>query len=182
MISINLLPPELVASKQAQQRKKLVNQISAAVIGVVILLTILGIGYGRYQINNLAKANNALTTSRAQLDAYKDRESLLFVVKTLVDGVNYTAQKDYNQVTAYGLISSFLPADARLLNFSIDKTSLVNLSVEASSSASLQSLFDQLANPSSNQGNITKINIDSLSQSSNNNLRFDMHFMISNLK
>jgi hypothetical protein len=178
MIKINLLPPELEASKKNAQRKNLINQLSISLLSLVILIAIGTIIYGRYQSSHLGSSNDKLTAAKESLSSLSAQESALLSTKSLLSGITTVSQKDYNQLAIYTLISSFLDPQSKLMSFSIDKKNKVNLSLEASSSASLQSFFDNLTSPTTNQGKLNKINIDSLSQASNNKIRFEMNFAI----
>lgn len=173
-ITINLLPVELTLSKKERSHRLLITRgsISFLVTVVVITAVILFLRIG--QTVRLHSLNSKIDSSKNSIQSYKDREGLVTLLKSRLDGINSIIKLDPIQSQAFNLIISLMPEDIDIVEFKADRNGTIGLTGKTSSLYSLKTFFNNLTDSNINQGKITAVKIDSLSQRGENEVRFDL--------
>lgn len=180
-ITINLLPIELTLSKKERDRRNLINRLS---IGGLILVIFIAAAVLIVRIGQTVKLQNLtseIDNSKNSVQGYKEREGLLTILKTRLDGINSVAQLDPVQSQAFNVVISMIPDDIDIIEFKADKGGLVTLSGQTTNLFSLKSFFNNLVDPKVNQGKVSTVKIDSLSQRGDQ-VRFDLSMQVNGTK
>ncbi len=178
-ITINLLPIELTLSKRERERRNLTNSLSIAILVIIVITTAIVLSIRLSQTIRLRTLNSQIDGSKNSIQNYKEREGLLTILKTRLDGINAISQSDPVQAQAFNLILTIMPEDIKIIEFKADKSGIVTLSGQTGNLFSLKSFFNNLMDTKLNQGKISGVKIDSLSQRNENELRFDLSMQIS---
>lgn len=173
-ISINLLPPSLKENKQLNRKKKLVNQVSIGFLGILILITISLIVATVFQNNSFKKEFQMVDSLQKKINDLKESEAAVIILKKRLATISQLNQKQYPQPSSYLLVASLLPPDVFIQSFNIDKSNIVSVQGNAVSAADMQKFFDNLSDPTANEGKVTKTTISNLSRGPTPRLIFDL--------
>jgi hypothetical protein len=173
-ISINLLPIELREKSKKNTRKNRINQASIGVLVVVIIITLSVLSWTIVLKSSLQKANSDLATITQQVQAQKEKEGLVVLLKSRLDIINKLIQKESISTQSFNLISSLLPIDIKMLNLAVDKSGKIRMTASTTSLTSMQSFFNNLTDPKKNEGKITATKVESLNKTQDGNYNFEL--------
>ncbi len=177
-LSINLLPPEFAVEKKFKAKKTLVFKSSVAVLVVMIILSAAILGLGFYQNSYLDKSEATLASSEQKIASLKDREGLILALTSRVNNIRKLLQQESPEAAAYLYITGLTPPGINITVFNTESGGSIRLTGTANDSTDLGTFLDKLAGEKAS-GNITTIKLDSLSQSSDLDLNFDMLISVS---
>lgn len=178
-ISINLLPTEIRQSKEAQEKRAFLAKIAITMLVGAIGLTavVLVLAVSQNLTSRLAQEN--FNQVRAKLANFKEPEGLAFTLKSRLADISKISGRDTQHSQTFNLITALMPADIRLINFSISGGNQVKVEGETGNIVSLETLFDNLTDPENAEGIIVASNVDSLSRSQAGRVRFDLTIITS---
>lgn len=173
-LRINLIPPELKELAKKDAKRSLVNKISILLLGVLVLFTSGVLSVVVYQNMTLEALNVTLGQERSKLESVKDKEVVVKLLKNRIDTINQFTTNRYKQGEIFNTMMSLLPPGIDLGSIQINKTPSVIIAGETGDSEVLNNLFNNLTDPKINDGKITSVTVQSLSQSQNGGIRFDL--------
>lgn len=173
-LKINLIPPELKELAKKDAKRSLVNKISILLLGLLIMVTSGILAVVVYQNMALGALNTSLGQERAKLDSVKDKEVVVKLLKNRIDTINQFTTNRYKQGEIFNIMMSLLPPGIELGSIQINKTPAVIIAGETEDSEVLQTFFNNLTDPKINDGKITLVTVESLSQSQTGGIRFDL--------
>lgn len=173
-ISINLLPTEIRQSKEFQEKKALLirSAIITLIVSIGIAAVVLVLAIGQNLSLRLAQEN--LNQIKSRLISFKEPEGLAFTLKSRLTDISKIYGRDSQHSQTFNLITALMPAEVRLINFSIARGNQVNVEGETASTASLETFFDNLTDPANAEGIIVSSKVDSLSRGQTDRVRFDL--------
>lgn len=173
-ISINLLPPELKFEKSQEKKKALIAKISVLALIVMIGITAFGLSLRVYQKVEVSRLEGQIAGLKNSLSSLGETESMVTTLKGRLQSISQINTSDPKTMNAFNLIYQLFPQDIKVGSFTVDKTGQVQITGEAPTLGSLQSFFNNLTDPSLNQGKVKSIKINSLSKTTLTNIRFDI--------
>lgn len=173
-LRINLIPPELKALVKKDAKRAFVNRISILLLGVLVLITAGILGVVIFQSVSLSVLNTSIEQERLRINLSKDKEAVVRLLKNRIDTINQFSGNRYKQGEIFNMMVNLFPEDVGLESIQINKTSAVVISGETEDTQALQVFFNNLTDPSKNEGKIASVTIESLSQSPKGGIRFDL--------
>jgi Tfp pilus assembly protein PilN len=173
-ISINLLPSSVLVKEKEQSRKSFLLRISVAFLVVIILIAGATLFVRINQKSQLSGANQDLIQAHKKVDSLKSQESTIVYLKQRLDSIATLKNQESKPVQAYNLMNKLTPIGVDVSSFTIDKSNKIIISAESQDNKTLKSFFDNLTDPVKNQGKVTKVRIDDLSQSKEGGFRLDV--------
>lgn len=173
-ISINLLPTEIRQSKEVQEKRAFLAKVAItmliAAIAITALILVLAVG----QKLSLRQAQDSLNQVKAKIAGLKESEGLAFTLKSRLNDISKIYGRDTQHSQTFNLITALMPADVRLISFSISRGNQVNLEGETANLVSLEAFFDNLTDPENSEGIIVSSKVNSLSKGQTDRVRFDL--------
>lgn len=178
-LAINLLPPEFGVEAKNKTKKQTILRVSIIFLVLTIIAAGIVLGMEIYQRLNLTKTEKQIEAAKGQITALHDAESLNFLLKSRLNSItNINSQNPFDAQT-FNLITILMPPDVRMLTFNIGRNNQITIAGDTTSNPSLQVFFNNLIDPSSNEGKIQSVNIESLSLGQNGRIRFDLTLTLS---
>lgn len=172
-ISINLLPPEILDEDKIKGKQPLFTKISISLLILIVALTVAVFMYGISQSLALKNLENQVDQASLKVTTLKEQEGLLTLLKARIDKIKSLAGQESPPAQAFNMISGVMPAEMKLLSFSMDKNSRIILSGETSTTVSIKSFFDSLMD-TGKSGGVSSVKVESLSRSMDGKIRFDL--------
>ena len=172
--TINLLPGEVLLQEKDRSKRSLLLKISIAFLLVVVMVAAATFMLTINQKQQLEEANQSLDNARTKVQSYNDQESLVTYLKQRLDNIDTLQKQQSKPVLSYRLMLRLLPVGVSVSAFTLDKSNKIVISAQSNNIESVKQFFDNLTDPTINQKNITKVNIDSLSRSADGSFRMDL--------
>lgn len=178
-IKINLIPEEIKEKAKKEAKQALINRISIAFLGLLIIATSGILATVIYQGATLSSLNVEIEQEKSRVSSYKDVEAVVNLLKNRIDTINQFTNKRYKQRDVFDLITSLFPVGVSLESIQIDKTSKVVISGETENTGALKILFDNLVDPKSNEGKIALVTVNSLNRTQQGKISFELNVILS---
>lgn len=163
-ISINLLPPEVVAEQLKRTKFYKIQSAGIAIILLMTFLTSLTVAFRILQSRNIVAAQSKLDESSKQVSAYKSTEASLFILKNRLTVIDQYLGVPSEQSAIYRLIDKLIPSSVAVNSLTINKTGDVIVLSSVPDSVALDNLVNNLTSKESNEGKISQVSIDSLNR------------------
>jgi Tfp pilus assembly protein PilN len=173
-IKINLLPPEIKEKAKKEAKQSLINKISIALLGVLILITSSILAVVIFQGATVNLLNTEIENEKSRIQSQKDTEAIVFLLKNRIDTINQFTNKRYKQREVFDLITSLFPQGVALKTVLIDKTTKVVVVGQTDNTFSLQAFFDNLTDPQTNEGKIANVTVESLNNNQPGKINFEL--------
>jgi Tfp pilus assembly protein PilN len=173
-LKINLIPPEIKERAKKDAKRGLINKISIAFLGLLILVTAGILGTVVFQKGALNQVNAQIEQEKGKINSKRDTEAVLKLLKNRVDTINQFTENRYKQGEVFDLITGLFPPDVTLETLQINKTAKISVSGQTSSTQSLQQFFNNLTDPKTNEGKITSVKVENLNKNQQGGIRFDL--------
>lgn len=173
-LKINLIPPEIKEKAKKEAKRSLVIRISIGLLGLLILATSGILAVIIFQNVTLQSLNASLEEEKGKVAKLKDKEAVVFFLKNRLDSINKFSATRYTQSDVFELITSLYPVGVDVLSLKIDRTEKVQLQGKTDSTASLDSLFNNLTDPKINEGKIASVSVESLNRGQDGSIKFSL--------
>lgn len=150
------------------------------VLTIILSATILGMEI--YQRLKLSEAEKKLNNTKEQVSFLHEEEILSFVLKNRLKSISSLNEQDSLPPQSFNLIVALMPADIRMLTFSIGKNGQTSFSGDTTNILALETFFGNLTDSSVNEGKIAAAKVDNLSRGANGNIRFDLTIILAGAK
>lgn len=171
-LSVNLLPQEILIERIQSSKLSLINNISIALLIVVILLTSATLGLRFTQNLELKAAQDNLVQAENKITSFKDKEVTLLSLKQRVASIQGLIGGDDKIKSIFNLVIFLTPADIQITEATVDKNGAMSLSLSTRNISSLESLILSLGDKEKNSGLIAKVDMDGLSLGRDGLFRF----------
>lgn len=161
-IKINLLPPEIKDKAKKEAKQSLINKISIALLGVLILMTSSILAMVIFQGGTVNLLNTEIEKEKSRIQNLSSAEAIVLLLKNRIDSINQFTNKRYKQREVYDLLTPLFPQGVVLKTIAINKTTKVAVTGQTDNTFPLQTLFDDLIDPETNQGKINSVTVESL--------------------
>lgn len=163
-ININLLPLEVAQVQKAQSKFQRVQSLSVATILGMIFLASLTFSLGILQNKSIKEAKASLQVAEDKVSQFKNVEGSLLVLKNRIDLVSDLSSTPSKQRLIFNLVSNLLPPSASINALAVDRSGTLTMTIVASNGVTLDEFITNLITPEKNEGNITKVEMDSFSR------------------
>lgn len=163
-ISINLLPPEILAEQIKGSKFYKVQLIGITVILMMVFLSSLTVALRILQNKNVVMAQAEMDAVSQQVSKLKSTEASLYILKNRLAVISKYLGVSSKQSSMYTLIDKLIPSSTVLNAVNVDKDGGVVLLLSVPDSASLDTLVTNLSQKDSNEDKIDQVSIDSLSR------------------
>lgn len=163
-ISINLLPPEVLAKEQKEARFYKIQAIGIVIILIMIFLTSLTLALGILQSRNISVAQANIAGTEQKISSLKDTEASLFLLKNRLTTINEYLGVPSKQSSAYRLIDRLVPPQIAVNTISIGSTGEISLMALVPDGVSLDALMTNLTTKEQNEDKISQVSIENLSR------------------
>ncbi len=158
---INLLPQEYANEQVKREKFYKVQLIGVSAILLLVFLSSLTFALRLLQNQNIQKLNFDLTNTELKINSFKNREVSVVVLKNRLTTISQYVGVESKATQTYNLISSLIPPSVLLNAISIDRSNITVLSIATSDGAGLDTFLANLVDKNTNQGLISKFNVDS---------------------
>lgn len=171
-LKINLIPPEIKEKKKKDAKRSVVNRISIALLGLLIIVTAAVLGIIVVQNTTLQRLNTDIESEKSKISGLKDKEAVIFFLKNRIDTISNFSDKNYKQGDYYELMTGLVPQGVNLLSLQIDKSDKIALNGDTVSTEALGAYLSSLTDPAKNDGLINYVAVESLSRTAAGVIRF----------
>lgn len=163
-ISINLLPPEILAEQIKGSKFYKVQLIGITIILMMVFLSSLTVALRILQNKNIVMAQAEVDAVSQQVSGFRSTEASLLLLKNRLAIIDQYLGVQSKQSSMYLLIDKLISESVAINSITIDKTGEAVLLVSAPASDNLDSLVSNLTTKESNEDKISQISIDSLNR------------------
>lgn len=163
-ISINLLPPEVMAKELKKVKFYKIQSVGVAVILLMIFLSSLTLALQILQSHNIALYKAKLTQAEEKVSTLKGVQASLFLLQNRLTVINQYLGVSSKQSIAYQLIDKLIPPSVVISAVSVDRSGEVVFSALIPDSTSLNNLINNLTLKESNEGKISQVSLESLNR------------------
>lgn len=163
-ISINLLPPEIITKELKRASFYKIQVAGIIIILVSIFSASMTLALRILQSHNATVVQAKLTQTQQRISDLKDTQAALLLLKNRLTVIDKYLGSSSNQLSMYRLIDKLIPASITINEVTVDKEGKVVLLAFVPTSASLDSLMDQLTLKENNEGKISQVSVESLNR------------------
>lgn len=163
-ISINLLPPEILAEQIKGSKFYKIQLIGIAVILLLIFLSSLTVALRILQSHNISEVQAKVDAAQQQISGLRSTEASLLLLKNRLAIIDQYLGVPSKQSSIYTLLDKLISSSVAINSMTIDKTGDAVLLVSAPNSDNLESLVESLTIKESNEDKISQVSIDSLNR------------------
>ncbi|MCR4305958.1 MAG: hypothetical protein NUV73_02655 [Candidatus Daviesbacteria bacterium] len=163
-ISINLLPPEIIAREIKKTKFYKIQAIGIAVILVMIFLASLTMALRILQSRNITEVQAKLGQTEQKVSNLKSTQASLFLLKNRLVVIDKYLGVPSKQAAIYKLIDSLIPPTVVINAININKTDEVVLLALVPDAVSLDTFVNNLTGTEENEGTISKVSVESLNR------------------
>lgn len=163
-ISINLLPPEIIAKGVKQASFYKIQIAGVAVILAMVFLASLTVALRILQSRNIAVIQKKITQSEERITALKGTQAALLLLKNRLEIVSKYLGVPSEQASMYKLINEIVPQTVAISSMAVTKTGEVSLLAVVPDNVVLDDLVHKLTLKENNEGKISQVGIESLNR------------------
>lgn len=163
-ISINLLPPEIIAEESKSTNFYKIQFFGVAIILVLIFLTSLTLALQILQNRNLVTAQAKLLESEQKVAGLKKTQVSLFILKNRLTVISQYLGVASKQSSIYRLINKLIPPSAVISAISVDKGGTVVILALMPDRESLDQTLNNLTDKERNENQFDQVSVDSLNR------------------
>ncbi len=163
-ISINLLPPEIIAKQLKKASFYKIQFAGIVVILTAIFLSSLTVALRILQSHNITVVQAKLSDTQQKISDLKDTQASLVLLKNRLVIIDQYLGVSSRQSLMYKLIDKLTPSSVVINEMNVDKEGKVVLLAFVPDSLSLDSLIDQLTIKENNEEKISQVAIESLNR------------------
>jgi hypothetical protein len=161
-ITINLLPEEFLVEKKLGAKRSLYLRISIIVFVAALIITSSILLLRLTQSQTLQSLEGEVDGSKNNISGLKENETAVFMLKNRLDKITQLSSKESVPVQSYNLFSKIVPSGVNISSFSMIKENIITATIETSDTAILDKLFENLLDPSLNEGHITNVKLENI--------------------
>lgn len=173
-IKINLLPPEIKDKAKKEAKQSLINKISIALLGVLILITSSILAVVIFQGVSVNLLSTDIEKEKSRIQGEKDAEAVVRLLKNRIDTINQFTTKRYKQREVFDLIIGLFPQGVVLDTVHVDKSTTVIIVGQTDTTVLLQNFFNNLTDPKINEGKIASVTVESLNRNQLGKINFEL--------
>lgn len=163
-LSINLLPPEIMAQELKKAKFYKIQFVGIAVVLVLVFLASLTVALRILQNQSIAVIRATLVEGEQKVSDLKDTQVSLFLLKNRLNVIDKYFGMSSAQSSMYKLLDKIIPASVLINAISIDRTGGVSFLATAPDATILDNLIETLTTKETNEGKISKVSMESLSR------------------
>lgn len=163
-ISINLLPPEIMAQELKKARFYRIQLVGITIILVMVFLASLTVALRILQSRNIAVIQATLAEQEQKVSDLKDTQVALFLLKNRLNVIDQYFGISSQQSSMYSLLDKLIPDSVSVNAVTIGKNGTVTLLATVPDSAILDSLVNNLVTKETNEGKISQVSLDALNR------------------
>lgn len=163
-ISINLLPPEIMAQELKKAKFFKVQFAGIAIVLVMVFLTSLTVALQILQSRSIAVIQATLAEEEQKVTDLKDTQASLFLLKNRLNVINQYFGTSSQQSSMYKLLDKLIPVSVLINAITIDKTGGVILLATVPDSLILDNLVSNLTTQEINDGKISQVSVETLNR------------------
>lgn len=171
LLKINLLPGEFLASQKEYQKFHKIQIVCILIILTLAFLASLTVALRVFQTQRVNAAQTLLDEYTNKVGSFKETEAQLLILKNRLSTIGTLTGSPSKQRQMYNLINQLLPAQIVVNSMNVDSNGNVTVAVIAQDVNSLQLLLDNLLSPESNEGLVSKVEVENLTRSRDGFLR-----------
>lgn len=163
-ISINLLPPDIIADQIKRGKFYKIQLIGIVVILFMIFLTSSSVALSILQSNNITEVQAKMEQQQQKVSSLRKAEDSLFVLKNRLTLINQYLGVPSKQASIYKLIDKLTTSPVIISSITVDKSGDSVILMSTSSSASIDNLINNLTTKENNEDKISQVSIESLNR------------------
>lgn len=173
-IKINLLPPEIKDKAKKEAKQALINKISVALLGVLILITSSVLAVVIFQAATVNFLNSDIQKEKSRIEGFKEAEVVVTLLKNRIGTINQFSTQRYTQSEVFDLITGLISPGIDFDSFEIGKSSKIAIRGKTDTTSALQTFFNGLTDPKTNEGKITSVTVESLNKNQVGKINFEL--------
>ncbi|EKD85366.1 MAG: hypothetical protein ACD_38C00036G0003 [uncultured bacterium] len=163
-ISINLLPPEILAQEVKKARFYKIQAAGVGVVLVLVFLTSLTLALRILQSRNISEVQVKLAKAEQRISDLKSTETSLMLLKNRLMVVNQYFGVSSQQTEMYKLIEKLTPLSVAVNSITVGKGGDVTLQAFVSDPVSLDEFVNNLTSVEWNENKISQVSVDNLNR------------------
>lgn len=163
-ISINLLPPEIMAQELKKVKFYRIQFAGIAIVLLMVFLTSLTLALRVLQSQSLVIVQRTLAQEEQKILDLKDTQASLLLLKNRLNVIDQYYGKSSKQSSMYKLLDKLIPVSILINAITIDKNGGVVLLITAPDALILDNLISNLTSEETNEGRISQVSIETLNR------------------
>ncbi|OGE25627.1 hypothetical protein A3C32_02985 [Candidatus Daviesbacteria bacterium RIFCSPHIGHO2_02_FULL_41_14] len=163
VLSINLLPKELVEKGKKSVGLNLLNKISVLVLVTMVFFASITLSLRLMQRINLQTANDNLVLAESQNSSLAEREAQLSLLKEYLSTYKSLSSTDEKKKAVFSLVAFLAPAEVQFNDITISRDGNTMINASSRSLSSIDKLLNDLTDKEKNADLISKVDVDGLS-------------------
>ncbi len=163
-ISINLLPPEIMAQEFKKAKFYKIQFAGIAIVLAMVFLTSLTIALRILQSRSIAVIQATLAEEEQKVTDLKDTQASFFLLKNRLNVINQYFGISSQQSSMYKLLDKLIPVSVLINAITIDKTGGVILLATVPDSLILENLVNNLTTRETNESKISEVSVETLNR------------------
>ena len=163
-ISINLLPPEIMAQEVKRAKFFKVQFAGIAIVLAMVFLASLTLALRILQSRSIAVIQATLAQEEQKVSDLKDTQASLFLLKNRLNVINQYFGTSSQQSSMYKLLDKLIPVSVLINAITVDKTGGIILLATVPDSLVLDNLVSNLTTQETNEGKISQVSVETLSR------------------
>lgn len=172
MVSINLLPEEILVLEKQKSKKSKINKLTVLILSIMVVITGSILIYSFLKTQEAKKLKEDLTVAEQQVNNYKSQEGYLSLVKKRLGSIKNIRAKENKEVETFNLVDKLLPKELSVTELAVSKDGGVNITAETFSPIMISNLINDFLSPEKNSSKISSLKIDSISRTPFGDYRF----------
>lgn len=178
MISINLLPEEILISEKEKVKKSRATKIIVAILSLMVLITGGVLVYSFIKAQEQKTVAKNLTKAEQFVNNYKDQEGYLSLIKQRLSNIKTIRTKENKQVETFTLINRLIPEEIEISEINISRNGGVLISGQTYSPVFLSSLVENMLDKKKNNRKISKIRVENVSRLVDGSYKFEISTVV----
>lgn len=163
-ISINLLPPEIIAEQVKNAKFYKIQAVGIIVVLAMVFLTSLTVALRILQSRNISAVSAKAAQSQQRISDLKDTQAALLLLNDRLKVIEQYWGVASKQSSMYQIINKLAPSVVAVNAVTVNSAGEVILLALAPDSASLDNFVTSLTTKESNEDKISQVLIDSLNR------------------
>lgn len=163
-ISINLLPPEIIAKELKRANFYKIQFIGIVIILTMVFLASLTMALRILQSRNITDVQAKLTQTEQRVSDLKSTQASLFLLKNRLTVIDNYLGVSSKQSSMYNLIEKLIPPSVAINAITINKSDEAVLLALVPDASTLDNLMNSLTVKEENGGKIIRVSVESLNR------------------
>lgn len=173
-IKVNLLPSEIILQRKQGSKFIFINRLSVFLLVILMFLTSATLSLRFSQGIEVKQTQDNLVYAQNKVESMRGKESDLVSLKGRLNSIQTISALDIKRKAMFNLITTLLPSDIQVSDFSIDRSGNTTLSLNSVNLYAIDNFVNNLGNKETNSNLIARVALEGLSLGKDSVYRFNL--------